>query len=225
MARTRRLQIGSAGVVAGLALGMLGLLPGAALADDDDSYSGCYETSTADVDEPVSTDGATDTPATEPIYICYTGPESGGGGAGGFPDVAGGDRAGDSAADGDGRAMAAAGPACAGGGSAGVSGSAGLLQPDSSAADIDVDSSAADLDEQWFSSSAMAAGGRLSRAAVSPCVREVALVGLDDGVGPAPNRIDAGAGGAAAGSNGAGLGVALTTLVGASLEFARRRRH
>lgn len=232
MSRKRPLRIASTGAVGLLALVIISLLPGVALAEhDDEAYDGCYETSTADVDggdESVSSDGGVDTPTTEPIYVCSGEGEAAGGGgwAGGlpphYPFVADGKEGGGTAADGGTRTLAAAGPGCAAGGSAGAGGGAGFLQPDSDTADIGIDSSAADLDEEPFAASGMAAGTQPGQAAVSGCVREVALIGGDGVV--APTRIDAGAGGAAAGVNGPAMGLAVTTLFGAACEVVRRRR-
>ena len=252
MRTTRRFRIGSTGVVGVLALMILALLPGAALADHGVD-TGCIDTATAEPggdegggssegggseegsgsDEPVSSDGdAAGAPPGDgegaeefPPYLCYGEgqPTSRGGGWGGAsPEFGGGGEAG---AGGDTRAQAAAAVDC--GGSGGPGGGAGSLAPDSDTAGIDVDTAGAELDEQWFSqwfsSSAVTAGAGSRRAAALDCVRAVALVGgLDDGL--VPTRIDAGAGGAAPSANGPALAIAITTLMGAAFEVVRRRR-
>ena len=254
MSTTTRFRIPSTGAVGVLALVILALLPAAAHSDDGGDI-GCIDTATAEPgggeggggsegggseessgsDAPVSSDGD----ATEalpgdgegaeelPPYPCYGEgqPTSGGGGWGGDPPES--DGGGEAGAGGETRAHAAAAVDCGGTGGPGGSG-AGVLEPDSDTAGIDVDAAAVELDSQWFSqwfsSRAVAAGAGSRRAAVSDCVRDVALVGgLDDGV-VAPTRIDAGAGGAAASADGPALGIAITTLMGAVFEVLRRRR-
>lgn len=215
MSAATRSRIRYLALCGALAVGLLLMLPGAALADHGNASGACVDSATAEVgEEPGAVDGSagdpdtttTDDPVSSddpPVYfeepVCY-----GGDGTGGRPESEGGRV----------RVTAAA---CGGGGVAGAVGGGG--SGDSSAPAID--SSPADLETSGWSRTVMEA------AAV--CPRPLADVGPTGADAVPATRIDTGAGAmapatmnvpAAAGVATAAAGAALAALAGR----ARRRR-